>query len=169
MWPSLRKGQAAVVSATSQHQEKCLGDSSLIRRGSVPVAEGEVVFARKLYGEKNDSRGWNGSLLHRAGGGGLNDVRRSMADRAVGVCQAIRMKVRLLNAGAYEKKDGADDGKQKMSAPIVRPILCNFSHLYRILYAILAAALGSRGGGRQYVSSFTAVSHVYLDSPSAQD
>jgi hypothetical protein len=88
-----------------------------------------MVFAGKLYGEKDDARNRDGRLLDRATGGWLNDVRRSVADRAVGVCQTIRMEMCLLNARADEKEDGADDGKQKMSAPIVRPILCHFSHL----------------------------------------
>jgi hypothetical protein len=114
---AFHEGKAApwVVSATSQHQEKCLGDSSLIRRGSVPVAEGEVVFAGQPYAEKDDSRGGNGCLLNGAGGGRLDYVLRSVANGAVGMCQPIRMKVRLLDDGAYEKKDGAHDGKQKMS------------------------------------------------------
>lgn len=93
------------------------------------------MFAGKPYAEEDDSRGGDGRLLHRAGSGWLDDVRGSVADRAVGVGQPIRMKVRLLNAGAYEKKDGAHDGKQKTPARIGRPILCHFSHLYRILYA----------------------------------
>ena len=89
-----------LVSATSQHQEKCLGDSSLIRRGSVPVAEGEVVFAGALYAEKDDSRGGDGCLLNGARRRRLDYVRCSVANRAVSMRQAIRMKVRLLNGGA---------------------------------------------------------------------
>jgi hypothetical protein len=100
-----------------------LGESSLIRRWSVPVAEGEVVFAGQAHAEKNDSRGRNGCLLNRAGGGRLDYVRRGVTNRAVRMRQPIRMKVCLLNADADDKKDGADDGKQKVSAHIGRPIL----------------------------------------------
>jgi hypothetical protein len=108
------------------------------------VAEREVVFAGKLYGEKDDSRSRYGCLLHGAGGGWLHYVRRSVADRAVGMRQPIRMKVCLLDAGADEKKDGAHDGKQKMSASFARTVLCHFSHLYRILYAIFVTILSRR-------------------------
>jgi len=99
------------------------------------------VLAGKPYAEKNDSRSRDGCLLNGARGGRLDYVRRSVANRAVRVCQPIRMKVRLLNAGADEKKDGAHDGKQKTSARIDPSILCHFSHLYRILYATLVAIL----------------------------
>jgi hypothetical protein len=108
------------------------------------VAEGEVVFAGKPYAEKHDSRGGNGRLLNGAGGGWLNYVRRSVADRAVGVCQSIRMKVCLLNAGADEKKDGARDGKQKAPAHIGRTMLCHLSHLHRRLYAVFVVTLRQR-------------------------
>jgi hypothetical protein len=42
------------------------------------------------------------------------------------MCEPIRMKVRLLDAGAYKKKDGAHDCKQKMSASVVQPISTHF-------------------------------------------
>jgi hypothetical protein len=128
------------------------------------VAEGEVVFAGQPYAEKYDSRGGNGCLLNGAGGGRLDYVLRSVANGAVGMCQPIRMKVRLLDGSANEKKDGAHDGKQKISACFGRTILCHFSHLYRILYAILVAILRQRRDcERQYAASFTAGSRVYFD------
>jgi hypothetical protein len=43
-------------------------------------------------------------------------VRRRVADRAVGMCQPIRVKVRLLNGDAYEKKQDAHDDRPEMSA-----------------------------------------------------
>jgi hypothetical protein len=60
--------------------------------------------------------------------------------------QPIRMEVRLLNAGAYEKKEGAHDGKQKMPAHVGRTMLCHFSHLHPRLYATSAAILSGRCG-----------------------
>jgi|HubBroStandDraft_5_1064220.scaffolds.fasta_scaffold139972_3 hypothetical protein len=53
-----------------------------------------------------------------------------MANRAICMCQSIRMKVRLLNRGARKEKDRAHDGEQKTSAPFEWPILTYFSHLY---------------------------------------
>ena len=87
------------------------------------------MFAGQPYAEKDDSCGRDGRLLHRARGGRLDYVRCSVANRAVRMRQPIRMKVCLLNAGAYEKKEGAHDGRQKVSAHIGRPILCHLSHL----------------------------------------
>jgi hypothetical protein len=55
--------------------------------------------------------------------------------------QPIGMKVRLLNAGAYEKKEGAHDGKQKMPAHFGCTMLCHLSHVYPRLYATSAAIL----------------------------
>src|SRR6185437_6139658 len=54
-----------------------LGDSSLIRLRSVPVAEREVMFAGQPYAKKDDSRSRDSCLLNGAGGGRLNYVRRS--------------------------------------------------------------------------------------------
>jgi hypothetical protein len=56
------------------------------------------------------------------------------------------MKVRLLNAGADEKKEGAHDGKQKTPAHLGRTMLCHVSHLHRRLYAVFVAIL-RRGRG----------------------
>ena len=53
-----------------------------------------------------------------------------MANRAICMCQSIRMKVRLLNRGARKQKDRAHDGKQKTSARFACPILRYFWHLY---------------------------------------
>ena len=44
------------------------------------------------------------------------DASGKRMTRAVGMCQSIRVKVRLLNGDAYEKKQGADDDRQEMSA-----------------------------------------------------
>jgi hypothetical protein len=41
-----------------------------------------------------------------------------VADGAIGVSQSIRMKVRLLDRGAEEEKDGAEDGKHEAPAPV---------------------------------------------------
>ena len=88
------------------------------------------MFAGQPYAEKDDSRSRDGRLLNGAGRGRLDYVRCSVANRAVRMGQPIGMKVRLLNAGAEEKKEGAHDGKQKMSAHFGRTLLCHFSHLY---------------------------------------
>ena len=95
------------------------------------------MFAGKPYAVKHDSRGGDGRLLNGAGGGRLNHMRCRVADGAIRVGEPIRMKMRLLNADAYEKKDGAHDGKQKMSASAGRTIWRYFSHHYRLLYATL--------------------------------
>jgi hypothetical protein len=88
------------------------------------------MFAGQPYADKDDSCGRDGCLLHRARGGRLDYVRCSVANRAVRMRQPIRMKVRLLNAGADEKKEGTHDGKQEMPAHLGRTMLCHFSHLY---------------------------------------
>jgi hypothetical protein len=108
-----------------------LGDSSLIRRGAVPVAEGEAAFAGEPYAEEYDSRGRDGRLLYGAGRRRLYYLGRGMANRAVRMCQAIRMKVRLLNRGASKEKNRAYEGEQKTSAHFECPILAYFPHLYR--------------------------------------
>jgi hypothetical protein len=77
------------------------------------------MFAGQPHGKKHHSRGRYGRLPDAVGGGGLYYVRRSVAYCAVGVCEPICMKVRLLNAGAYKKQDGAHNDKQKMSAAVV--------------------------------------------------
>jgi hypothetical protein len=107
-----------------------LGDSSQIRRGAVPVAEGEAAFAGEPYVEEDDSRGWDGCLLDGARGRRLDYLRCGVANRAICMGQPIRMKVRLLNRGARKEKDRAQDGKQKTSARFECPILTCFSHLY---------------------------------------
>lgn len=105
------------------------------------------MFAGQAHAEKNDSRGRNGCLLNGAWGGRLDYVRRGVTNRAVRMRQPIRMKVCLLNADADDKKDGADYGKQKVSAHIGRPILPHVWHRYQLLYASLAAILSRRGAG----------------------
>jgi hypothetical protein len=49
--------------------------------------------------------------------------------------QPIRMEVCLLNTGAYEKEESAQNGKHKTPAHLGRTMLCHFSHRYRRLYA----------------------------------
>jgi hypothetical protein len=107
-----------------------LGDSSQIRRGAIPVAEGEAAFAGEPYVEEGDSRGRDGCLLDGARGRRLYYLWRGVANRAICMRQPIRMKVRLLNRGAGKEKDRAQDGKQKTSARFEWPILTYFSHLY---------------------------------------
>jgi hypothetical protein len=130
------------------------------------VAEGEMVFAGQPYAEKDNSRGGDGGLLNGGGGGRLDYVRCGVANGAVRMCQPIRMEMRLLNAGAYEKEDGAHNGKQKISAYFGRAILCQFPHLYRILYATLVAALREPAiwNGAIDAISFGGCSPVQLDS-----
>jgi hypothetical protein len=69
--------------------------------------------------------------------------------------QAIGMKVRLLNAGADEKKEGAHDGKQKTPAHLGRTMLCHFSHLHPRLYATSPAILsGTEAGIRAICATY---------------
>src|SRR6476646_8894322 len=109
-----------------------LGNSSQIRRGSVPVAEVEEVFAIDRFNRKNNASGGDGSLPDAAASGWLHDMRRGVADGAVSVGQSIRMKVRLLDGGAEEEKDGAQEGEHKSLAS---PVSVYSSHDYQILYA----------------------------------
>jgi hypothetical protein len=57
-------------------------------------------------------------------------MRRGVADGAIGVSQSIRMKVRLLDRGAEEEKDGAEDGKHEAPAPVRCRVLTHSSHDY---------------------------------------
>jgi hypothetical protein len=61
--------------------------------------------------------------------------------------QPIGMKVHLLNAGAYEKKEGARDGKQKTPARLGRTMLCRLPHPHPRLYATSAAILSGAEPG----------------------
>ncbi len=89
------------------------------------------MFARQPNAEKDDSRSRDGCLLNGAGGRRLNYVRCSVANGAVRMGQAIGMKVRLLNAGAYKKKEDAHNGEQKAPAHLGRTMLCHLSHRHR--------------------------------------
>ena len=120
-----------------------LSDNSLIRRGSVPVAEREEVFAGKPYAEKDDSRCRNGCLLNGAFCGGLHYLMRSVAYCAIRMHQSIRMKVGLLNRGADEEKDGADDGKQNTSARFGHSILPRTAHRHQYIRQSMAATNGN--------------------------
>jgi hypothetical protein len=62
-----------------------LGDSSLIRRGAVPVAEGEEMLAVDRFNRKNNASGWDGGLLRVARRRWLHHVRRRVAYRAIRV------------------------------------------------------------------------------------
>jgi hypothetical protein len=95
------------------------------------VVEGEAAFAGEPYAEEYDSRGRDRRLLNGVRDRRLDYLGRGMAYRTIRMCQAICMKMRLLNRGAHKKKNRAHDGKQKMSAHFDCPILTAFSHLYR--------------------------------------
>lgn len=99
------------------------------------MAEREAEFAGKPYAEQDDSRCGNGCLLDGALFGRLDYLMRGVAYCAVRMRQAIRMKVGLLNRGADEEKNGADDRKQNLSAHFGRAILPHTSHWYRIQHA----------------------------------
>jgi hypothetical protein len=94
------------------------------------VAEGEKVLAIERFNRKdNPSRG-DGNLLEVARGGRLDYMRRGVANRAVRVGQPISMKVRLLDGGAEEEKDGAQDGEHEAFARLRCPVLAYSSHDY---------------------------------------
>jgi hypothetical protein len=116
-----------------------LGDNSLIRRGSVPVAEREAVFAGKPYAQQDHSRCRNGCLLNGALYGWLYHLMRSVAYRAIRMSQSVGMKVGLLNRGADEEKDGAHDGKQKVSAHFGHSILPCTAHRHQYIRQSMAA------------------------------
>ncbi len=65
----------------------------------------------------------------------LNYLMRGVAYRAIRMRQPIGMKVGLLNRGADEEKNGADDRKQNLSAHFGRRHLPHTSHRYGVLYA----------------------------------
>jgi hypothetical protein len=69
-----------------------------------------------------------------------------VADGAVGVGQSIRMKVRLLERGAEEEKDGAQDNKYKACARLRCRMLTHSSHDYRYYTSIRFQAKHSRIG-----------------------
>jgi hypothetical protein len=79
-----------------------LGDSGPIRRGAVPVAEGEKVLAIDRFNRKNNASGGDGSLLRVARRRWLHHMRRGVAYGAICVGQPIGMKVHLLESGAEE-------------------------------------------------------------------
>ena len=59
-----------------------------------------------------------------------------MADGAVSVGQSIRMKVRLLDRGAEEEKDGAEDSKHEARARVRCRMLTHSSHDYEYYTSI---------------------------------
>jgi hypothetical protein len=87
------------------------------------VAKKEAVFARKRYPDEDDWGGRNGWLLNGELRSRLYYLVRRVANRAVGMCQSIRMKVGLLNRGAHEEKDGAQESTQHVSALFGHSIL----------------------------------------------
>jgi hypothetical protein len=98
-----------------------LGESSLIRRRSVPLAVGEEVLAVDRFDRKYNASGGDGSLLEVGRSQWLHYMRRGMAYGAVRVRQPIRMKVRLLHGSAEEQKADAKHGnKKRLRAPGVR-------------------------------------------------
>jgi hypothetical protein len=74
------------------------------------------VLAINRFNGKDNASGGDGSLLRVVRRRWLNHMRRRMAYHAVGVGQPIRMKVRLLDGGAEEEKDGAQDGEHEAFA-----------------------------------------------------
>ena len=95
------------------------------------MVEGEAAFAGEPYTEEYDSRGRDRRLLNRARGRRLYYLGRGMAYRTIRMCQAICMKMRLLNRGTNKNENRAHNGRQKTSAHFECPILTHFSHLYR--------------------------------------
>jgi hypothetical protein len=65
----------------------------------------------------------------------LHHMRRRVAYRAIRVGQPIGMKVHLLDRGAEEQKDGAQDRKHETFTRFRCPVLAHSSHTYRLLYS----------------------------------
>jgi hypothetical protein len=94
------------------------------------VAERKEVLAIYGFNGKDNASGGDGSLPDAARGGRLDYMRRGVAYRAVRVGQPIRMKVRLLDGGAEEQKDGAQHGEHETIARLRRRFLTYSSHGY---------------------------------------
>ncbi|MFL6307706.1 MAG: hypothetical protein ACJ72H_29585 [Candidatus Sulfotelmatobacter sp.] len=95
------------------------------------MVEGEVVFAWTPYADQDDSRGRNGCLMNGALYGWLYYLMRGMAYCAIRMRQSIRMVMGLLNRVAEDEQEGADDGKQNVSAHFGRSILPYTPHFYQ--------------------------------------
>jgi hypothetical protein len=88
------------------------------------------MLAIDRFNGQDYASGGDGSLLDIVRSRWLHHVRRSMADGAVRVCQPIRMKVGLLDSGAEEEKNGAQDGKHETLTRLRCPVLGHSSHTY---------------------------------------
>jgi hypothetical protein len=100
-----------------------LGDSSHGRRRSIPVREEEwLVRADRLNREDNPSRGYGG-LVCVVRSRRLQYVRGGVTDDAVRVRYSIRVEVHLLESGAEEKQDDAQNGEQQTFASVGCPVL----------------------------------------------
>jgi hypothetical protein len=77
------------------------------------VAEGEEVLAINRFNRTNNASRRDRSLLDVVRSRWLHYMRRSVADGAISVGQPVRMKVRLLDRGAEDEKNGTEDGKHE--------------------------------------------------------
>jgi hypothetical protein len=94
------------------------------------VAEGEEALAVDRFNGQDNASGGDGNLLEVARGGRLDYMRRGVAYRAVSVGQPISMKVGLLDSGAEEEKDDAEEGNHEAFARFCCPVLTYSSHDY---------------------------------------
>jgi hypothetical protein len=99
------------------------------------VTEGEEVLAVNRLNRKDNASGEDDSLLRVARRRWLQHMRRGVAYGAIRVGQPIVMKVRLLERGAEEEKNGAQDGKHETFTFLQYPVLAHSSHGYRLLYS----------------------------------
>ncbi len=88
------------------------------------------MLAIDRFNRTNNASGRDRSLPDVVGSRWLHDMRRRVADGAIRVGQPICMKVRLLNRGAEEEKNGTEDGKHETRTRVRNPILTHSSHDY---------------------------------------
>ncbi len=110
------------------------------------MAEREAVFPGKPYADQDDSRGRNGCLLNGVLRGWLYDLMRGVAYCAIRMRQSIRMVMGLLNRVANDEQEGADDGKQNVSAHCGRSILPHSLHLYQYYTSNVRVSTSTPGG-----------------------
>jgi hypothetical protein len=103
------------------------------------VAAGDgAIGVDRLDGEYYASR-WYGSQMGVAGTGWLHDMGRGVTYGAVGMGQAIGMKMDLLDRSAEEKKEDAEKDKQQEAALFRLPKLVDSLHSERVLYSAALA------------------------------
>jgi hypothetical protein len=109
-------------------------------------------------------------LLNGAFCGGLHYLMRCVAYRAIRMRQSVGMKVGLLNRGADEEKDGAHDGKQKVSAHLGHSIFPCTAHRHQYIRRSMAATndnsvahLTVRSSGQQNSRLLAVFEPVYLN------